>query len=105
MFPYFLVFRRVGEYNSHDLFYQFCLPHQQLSLIPQKNNVFFYVHEMTQVVILYTSLRLVEGVYKPQHACVGEPVRQNRVSKRACESNVPVLTKSPPTSLKRSKQR
>ena len=41
------------------------------SLIPQKKNVFFYSHENTRVVVLYTSLRLVEGVYKPQRACVG----------------------------------
>ena len=41
------------------------------SLIPQKKNVFFYIHEITQVAVLYISLRFVEGVYKPQWACVG----------------------------------
>ena len=32
---------------------------------------FFHIHEITRVDVLYTSLRLVEGVYKPQRACVG----------------------------------
>ena len=41
------------------------------SLIPQKKNVFFHIHEITRVTVLYTSLRFVEGVYKPQRACVG----------------------------------
>ena len=31
---------------------------------------FFHSHEITQVVVLYTSLWFVEGVYKPQWACV-----------------------------------
>ena len=41
-----------------------------VQLIPQKKNVFFHIHEITRVVVLYTSLRFVEGVYKPQRACV-----------------------------------
>ena len=32
---------------------------------------FFHIHEITRVVVLYASLRLVEGVYKPQRACTG----------------------------------
>ena len=41
------------------------------SLIPQKKNVFFHIHEITWVVVLYTTLRFVKGVYKPHWACVG----------------------------------
>ena len=69
----------------------------------QKKNVSYSWH-LTRVVVLYTSLRLVEGVYKPQRACFGwwfacvmnEPVWQNRVSKRTCKSNAPVWTKVSP---------
>ena len=67
-FNCFLVFRRICEYIPLDLFYQFCQPHQYFL---QKKSVFFHIHEITRVVGLYTSLRLVEGVYKPQRACVG----------------------------------
>ena len=35
------------------------------------SQVIFYVQEIIRVVGLYTSLRLVEGVYKPQRAGVG----------------------------------
>ena len=64
----FLVFRRIGEYISLVLFYNLT---SSCSLIFQKSIVFFQIHEITRVVVLYTSLRLVEGVYKPQGACVG----------------------------------
>ena len=37
----------------------------------KKKNVFFHVHEIIRVVVLYTSLRLIAGVYKPQRACAG----------------------------------
>ena len=40
------------------------------SLIRQKKNVFFHMHEITSwVVVLYTSLLFVDSVYKPQRAC------------------------------------
>ena len=32
---------------------------------------FIFMTEITRVVVLYTILRFVEGVYKPQRACVG----------------------------------
>ena len=40
LFHCFLVFRRIGEYISLDLFCQFCQPHQYCSLIPQKKECF-----------------------------------------------------------------
>ena len=68
-FPCFLVFCRIGEYISLVLFYQFCQPHPVV--VPQKKSIFFRIHEITRVVVLYASLQFVEGVYKPQRACVG----------------------------------
>ena len=71
-FPCFLVFRRIGEYISLVLFYQFCQPPGVVhSFLRRRKNVYLHIHEITQVVVLYTSLQLVEGVYKPQWACVG----------------------------------
>ena len=70
VFHRFLVFHHIGENISLDLFYFVNLT-SSCSLIPQKKNVFFHIHEIMNVVVLYTSLRLVEGVYKPQQACVG----------------------------------
>ena len=40
-------------------------------IVPHKKNVFFHIHEIARVVLLYTSLRLVEGDYRPQRDCVG----------------------------------
>ena len=72
MFHCLLVFRRIGEYISLVLFYQFCQRHEWLfTHSSEKKNVFFHIHEITWVVVLYFSLRFVEGVYKPQRACVG----------------------------------
>ena len=66
VFPCFLVLRRIGEYISLVLFCQFCQLTSSCPLIHQKKNVFFHIHEITRVDVLYTSLRFVEGVYKPQ---------------------------------------
>ena len=61
-----------------------------------KKRMFSFIFmTLTGVVVLYTSLRLVEGVYKPQRDCFGwwfacvmnEPVSQNRVSTGACLVN------------------
>ena len=75
VFHCFLVLRCIGEYISLVLFCQFCHLTSSCSFIPQKNtnlftylltpqkkNVFFHIHEITQVVVLYTSLRFVKGV-------------------------------------------
>ena len=50
---------------------------------------FFHIHEITRVVVLYTSLRFVEGVYKPQWACAGcasvtESCLEACIPKRTC---------------------
>ena len=50
-------FRRIGEYISLDLFYQFCQPHQHLfTHSSEEKNVFFRIHEITRVLVLYNSL-------------------------------------------------
>ena len=67
----FLVFRRIGEYISLDLFYQFCQPQLQLFTHSSEKGCFLHIVEITRVVVLHTSLLLVEGVCRPQRACVG----------------------------------
>ena len=65
-----LVFRPVGEYISLVLSVLSTSPVVVHSFLGKKN-VFFHIHEITWVVVLYTTLRFVKGVYKPQQACVG----------------------------------
>ena len=69
--PKHLVFFCIGEYISLVLFYQFCQPPGVVHSFLRKKNVYVHIHKITRVVGLYTSLRFVEGVYKPQRACVG----------------------------------
>ena len=48
----------------------------------------FIFMTLTRVVVLYTSLRLVEGVYKPQRACVGWWMSQcDRIVSRSVHVN------------------
>ena len=64
-----LVFRPVDNTFSSSI--SFVNLTSSCSLIPQKKNVFFHIHEITRVVVLYITLRFVKCVYKPQRACVG----------------------------------
>ena len=59
--------------------------------IHQKKRMFSFISmRLRRVVMLYTSLRLIEGITNHNEFVLVEPVWQNRVSKRACEPNVPV---------------
>ena len=60
-----------------------------------EKNVLLHINEITLVVMLQTSLRLVEAVYKPQPVCVGRTkmtelcLESCMHIKRACLGEVP----------------
>ena len=55
-----------------------------------RKRTFFHILEITPVVVLYTSLRFVEGVYKPQRACVGWASVTESCLKRTCLDEFPL---------------